>query len=76
VIDPFLGVLEEAIARTGTHRLRYLCLEHPDEKVRREYSGLVADIAAGTYTGQRFDPSAEPITGKCCDGYNPMALPN
>jgi hypothetical protein len=68
--DPtFEPYLAEAIARTGVHRYRYLCLEHPDGAVRRGYQGLVIDIASGTYVGQRFDPDAIPTPGQpCCPG--------
>jgi hypothetical protein len=69
MIDPtFEPYLTEAIARTGVHRYRYLCLEHPDAAVRRGYQGLVIDIASGIPTGQRFDPDAIPArAGSCCD---------
>jgi hypothetical protein len=69
-IDPgFEAYLAEAIARTGVHRYRYLCLEHPDPVVRAQYQGLVIDIASGTYTGQRIDPAApQAAATPCCPG--------
>jgi hypothetical protein len=69
-VDPgFEAYLVEAIARTGVHRYRYLCLEHPDAAVRAQYQGLVIDIASGTYTGQRIDPDApQPPATPCCGG--------
>jgi hypothetical protein len=70
-IDPsFEAHLVEAVARTGVHRYRYLCLDHPDPKVRREYQGLVMEIASGTYTGDRHDPDAAP-PGNCDCGGSP-----
>jgi hypothetical protein len=71
VIDPgFEPYLAEAIARTGVHRYQYLCLEYPDAAVRAQYQGLVIDIASGTYTGQRFDPTAPQAAPgtPCCGG--------
>jgi hypothetical protein len=53
-----VNALTEAIARTGVHRYRYLCLECPDEKVRREYQGLVIQLASGPHAGPRFDATA------------------
>jgi hypothetical protein len=38
--------LELVIARSGVKRYRYLCLEHPNPKVRAEYSGLVLRLAS------------------------------
>lgn len=74
MIDPgFKDYLLEAIARTGVHRYRYLCLEHPDEKVRQQYQSLVIDVATGVHDGQRFDPLDPPADCRCCGG-NPMAI--
>ncbi len=74
--DPgFEAYLVEAIARTGVHRYRYLCLEHPDEAVRRQYQGLVIDIASGTYVGQRFDPNSMPLPGQPCCGGGDLSAP-
>jgi hypothetical protein len=70
-VDPtFLPFLAKAIAITGVEHYGYLCLEHPDAEVRRGYQGLVIDIAAGTYTGQRYDPDAVPTAqgAPCCGG--------
>jgi hypothetical protein len=68
MIDPtFLPFLTEAIARTGVHRYRYLCLEHPDQPTREGYQRIVIEIASGTYAGQRFDPDAQqPPSVPCC----------
>jgi hypothetical protein len=66
-IDPtFEPYLIEAIARTGHERYRYLCYEYPDPEIRRQYQGLVIDIASGIYTGQRYDPSNSPPCRPCC----------
>jgi hypothetical protein len=67
MIDPgFEAYLVEAIALTGVERYRYLCLEYPDEAVRRGYQRIVIDIATGTAAGQPFDPDASPTEGKPC----------
>jgi hypothetical protein len=76
-VDPtFEPFLTEAIARTGVGRYRHLCLEHPDEQVRREYRALVTDIASGKPLP--MPPvhvqagNATPTTSRsCCGGYNP-----
>jgi hypothetical protein len=70
MIDPtFEPYLIEAISRTGVHRYRYLCLDHPSPEVRRQYQGLVIDLATGQHTGQRHDPTAVPTGGRpCCGG--------
>jgi hypothetical protein len=66
-VDPtFEPFLIEAIARTGVHRYRHLCLEHPDASVRAQYQSLVIDVASGVYVGQRFDPNAIPTNRPCC----------
>ena len=62
------AILDEAIARTGVARYRFLCLDHPDPQVRAGYQRLVTEIAAGTYEGQRYDPIQQPQSGSCCDG--------
>ena len=69
-VDPsFEAYLAEAITRSGVERYRYLSLEHPDPQVRRQYQGLIIDIASGTYTGDRFDPDQiRPVSGPCCPG--------
>lgn len=67
-LSTFLPYLAEAIAITGVHRYRYLCLEHPDPEVRRQYQWLVIEIASGTYTGQRHDPDAVVPDGVPCCG--------
>jgi hypothetical protein len=46
--DDFTAVLDAAIAATGAERLRYLALEHPRPKVRRQYRELIERIAAGS----------------------------
>ena len=38
--------LELVIARSGVERYRFLCLEHPNPKVRAEYTGLVLRLAS------------------------------
>lgn len=38
--------LELVIARSGVQRYRYLCLEHPNPKVRAEYTALVLRLAS------------------------------
>jgi hypothetical protein len=66
------AALDEAIARTGVHRYRWLCsdenpiLEGPSG--RHAFQRLVTELAAGTYTGQRFDPATPPKPGGCCNG--------
>jgi hypothetical protein len=69
-IDPsFLPFLDEAIARTGHERYRYLCLEYPDPEIRRQYQGLVIDIALGIHAGQRHDPgTTTQVIQPCCPG--------
>ena len=37
--------LDLVVARTGVERYRYLCTEHPNPRVRAEYSGLVMRLA-------------------------------
>jgi hypothetical protein len=73
--DPFLEALERAIAMTGVERYRFLCLEHDDPAVRADYQRLVTEIAAGTHTGDRYDPAATSPAGSrpCCDGQDPYA---
>jgi hypothetical protein len=82
--DPaFLGALDQAIARTGVERYRFLCLEHSDPAVRADYQRLVTEIAAGTHTGDRYDPAVhgEPSrtatspagSRPCCDAPDPYA---
>ena len=77
--DPaFLDALGRAIATTGVERYRFLSLEHPDPTVRADYQRLVTEIAAGTTTGQQYDPAVygEPSrtatspagSRPCCDG--------
>lgn len=76
-IDPtFLPFLEEAIARTGVHRYRYLCLEQPDVDSRRQFQRLVIEIASGTYTGQRHDPDAIPAMPAPCCGDGQLPYPD
>ena len=38
--------IEIVVERTGVERYRYLCLEHPNAGVRRDYSNLVLHMAA------------------------------
>ena len=40
-------VLEDALSRIGSDRLRYLCLDHPDPLVREEYGAWVLARDAG-----------------------------
>jgi hypothetical protein len=56
--DDFSDALEKAIRKTGVERYRYLTLEHPDEKVKRQYRALVLEIAADS------DPATFPSITK------------
>jgi hypothetical protein len=41
-MSTFKQQLDLVIARTGVERYRYLCLEHPDPRVRQQYRDWVA----------------------------------
>jgi hypothetical protein len=60
-IDPtFLPFLDEAVRRTGVEHYRFLCTEHPDEKVRSDYQRLVIALAAQT---EAASPSVATMAG-------------
>jgi hypothetical protein len=58
--DNLEAALAEAIRRTGVGHYRYLCLGHPDPKVREEYRELVWRIAEAP---QQAYPSALEMAG-------------
>jgi hypothetical protein len=59
----FREQLELVIARTGVRRYKYLCLEHPDRRVRKEYMKWVSEEAGKIERGEgQYDPSQPVVT--------------
>ncbi len=71
----FDEVLEKAIKATGVERYRYLCLEHPDPRVRESFRAQMYELAKkepmsdiarinAAYLAEGFAP----FKGGCCGG--------
>ncbi len=62
-----LEALDIVVAKDGFERYRHLCLEYPDEKVRREWSEWVMREAKGE-NPVSIPEEQQPVHYPCCGG--------